>query len=118
MEANQNLVGIDLTTIQIKQLDLGKDTPKNPVDRKIYFAKEMFSRDWDVLAVLYLQQAISLLKNNVVKDFANKDLLMQMLEVLKHKEQLDEESIEYLETVQAAEIREKIALRQEDSVIN
>ncbi|MDD5610744.1 MAG: HEAT repeat domain-containing protein [Candidatus Omnitrophica bacterium] len=93
--SKQDIAGIDFSSIQIKQMDLGKDAPANPVDRKIYFAQGMFKHGWDALAALYLKQAISLLKHNVTNDYQQKDLLMKLLTVLGQKEQLDEESIEF-----------------------
>ncbi|MCM8771010.1 MAG: class I SAM-dependent methyltransferase [Candidatus Omnitrophica bacterium] len=102
--AAQDKGGIDLTSIKIKEMDLGKDAPKNPVDRKIYFAQQMFKQGWEVLAVLYLKQAISLLRHNVASDYQQKDLFMKLLEILQQKEYLDEEAINFFEGVKNREL--------------
>ncbi|MCM8779593.1 MAG: HEAT repeat domain-containing protein, partial [Candidatus Omnitrophica bacterium] len=102
--ATQDKGGIDLTSIKIKEMDLGKDAPKNPVDRKIYFAQQMFKQGWEVLAVLYLKQAISLLRHNVASDYQQKDLFIKLLSVLQQKEQLDEESINFFEEAKNREL--------------
>lgn len=72
----------------------------NPADLKVLRAAKALKDGWDSLSLLYVHEIMLLLKDNIISDIDNKNLLFQVLEQLRDREFLDPQALNLLELLQ------------------
>ena len=93
--------GIDLSQIELTLKDQSYISSLNPADLKVLRAAKALKDEWDSLSLLYVHEIMLLLKDNLIQDLQNKNLLFQILQQLKSQEFLDPQAIEFLNFIQS-----------------
>jgi len=94
--------GIDLSEIELILQDEAFISSLNPVDLKILLAAKALEKDgWNSLSLLRIHEVIGLLKDGIVEDFQNKELLLRVLEQLKTNFFLDSQALQFFYFLQS-----------------
>lgn len=96
LEEVKGLGGIDLSQIELTLKDEKFISSLNPADLKVLRAAKALKDEWESLSLLYIHEIILLLKDNLIKDLQNRDLLFGILNQLKLKEFLDPQALNFL----------------------
>lgn len=77
--------GIDLSQIEVTMKDEKFVSQLNPADLKVLRAAKYLKEGWSSLSLLYVQEIMLLLKDNLVSDIKQKGLLQEVLKQLQVK---------------------------------
>lgn len=87
--------GIDLSAIEVNLRDETFVSSLSPADLKVMRAAKALKDGWDGLSLLYIHEIMLLLRDNIVNDIQNKDLLTGILSQLQSKNFLDPQAINF-----------------------
>ena len=102
--------GIDLSTIELTLKDDKYISSLNPADIKVLRAAKALKDEWDSLSLLYVHEIMLLLKDNLVKDLQNKDILLNILRQLQVKDFLDSGASQFFHLIQSQKSLNEIKL--------
>ena len=103
--------GIDLSQIELTLKDDKYVSSLNPADLKILRAAKALKDDWESLSLLYIHEIMLLLKDGMVKQIQNKEILSGILKALQLKEFLDPQAIQFLHLIQSQKPLDKINMK-------
>ncbi len=91
--------GIDLSKIELTLKDEKYMSSLSPADVKVLRAAKALKDQWDSLSLLYVHEIMLMMKDGLVKDLQNKNVLLNVMDQLKSRSFLDPQAMQFFNLI-------------------